>query len=527
VAAGDAARTVAERTNGPVDRAQARGILIVLASIALLVQYVETMVIPALGKFREFYDNAPFSTLAWILSAYLLVGVVATPICGKLGDVYGKKRVLTLIVGVYAVAVAVAGFSPELGQAMGLDRPGQLYLFIGLRGVQGVGMGMFPVAFSIIAEVFPPNEVGPAQGIISAMFGGGAAIGLVGGAYLTQSFGWQFTYHTVIPVAFVTLALIFLVLKESKVRLDRPVDMPGAAALGLALGWLLLGLNQGPVWGWGNTHGTTVGGIPLGTPQFLALAVGCAALFAAREYLTRYPIVDFARLSERNILLSNLNGILVSVAMFVMFVAGTYLIEMPGDGLNQPVLAVGLLSLPASVLMLFVAPQIGKLVGRRGPKPVMAFGFASVAVGGVLLSVFNRNVYELAIIPIPFFVGMVSVMISMTNIILLSSDPRETGIQTGMNSTFRNLGAALGPIVATTILSSFLVAYQPFGPLGPSVPLPSLRGFQVAYLVVAGIGVAGAIVSLGLRNFRFLADGSLAPDRPSPSPPAVAARGRA
>jgi len=522
VATDDGASTVAHRTNGPVDRAQARGILIVLASIALMVQYVETMVIPALGKFVTFFNNAPYSTVAWILTAYLLVGVVATPICGKLGDIFGKKRTLLWIVGVYAVAVSVAGFTPQIGQAMGLDRTGQLYLFILVRGVQGFGMGMFPLAFAMIGEVFPPSEVAMAQGIVSATFGAGAAIGLLGGAYLTQTFGWQFTYHTVLPIAIVVFILTIFVLKESKTRLDRPLDLPGGILLGAALGTLLLGLTEGPVWGWGNVRGAVLGGVPLGTPEFFLFAAGLTVAFVVWEAHSASPIVDFRRLAERNILLSNVNGVLVATGMFVMFVAGTYLIESPGDGLNQSVLTVGLVSLPASILMLGLAPQIGKLVSRRGPRPVMILGFGLIAFGGALLTVLNRNIWELTIVPIPFFVGMVSVMIAMTNIIVLSSDPRETGIQTGMNATFRNLGASLGPVVSTVILTSFVKVYQPYGPYGPSFDLPSLTGFRVAYVVVALIGVAGALLSLGLKNYRYLADGSLAQGPGAPAPGGVA-----
>ena len=156
-----------------LDPARARAVLIILAAAALMVTYVETMIIPGLTRFQTFYDNAPLSSVTWILSAYLLVGVAFTPIAGKLGDIYGKKRVLVAILSVYFVAVTLAGFSPNIGDAIGMTRPNELYLLIGIRAVQGIGMAMFPLAFALIGEEFPQQRVADAQGIVSAMFAPG------------------------------------------------------------------------------------------------------------------------------------------------------------------------------------------------------------------------------------------------------------------------------------------------------------------------------------------------------------------
>ncbi|MGI0155906.1 MAG: MFS transporter, partial [Thermoplasmata archaeon] len=114
-------------------------VLLILAGMAIMVTYVETMVLPAFTNFESFFHVTTASTIAWILSAYLLVGVVVTPIFGKLGDIYGKKRVLLVAMGVYAVAVSVAGFTPQIGAAFGVSLPNQIYVLIAVRAVQGVG----------------------------------------------------------------------------------------------------------------------------------------------------------------------------------------------------------------------------------------------------------------------------------------------------------------------------------------------------------------------------------------------------
>jgi MFS family permease len=508
--------TPAANGSARLDPARARAALLVLSLIALMVTYVETMVVPAFLKFYEFFGNPPYSLVAWILSAYLVVGVVATPIFGKLGDIFGKKRILIITLAVYSVAVTLAGFTPDIGSAIGLTRPQSIYLLIGVRGLQGIGMGMFPLAFAMIGDEFPPAGVAAAQGIVSAMFAAGAAIGLVGGAYITQNYGWQLTYHTVIPVAFGMLAAAVVLLHESRVRLEQPLDVAGAALLGIALAALLLGLTEGPVWGWGNPVGYSAAGIPLGAPEFFGISVVAAGAFVAWERRSETPIVDFARLKERNIVLSNTNGLIAGTAMFLMFVTNTLLVQTPGDGLGQSVLTSGLMSVPAVIGMMVMGPLLGRATGRYGPKPVMVFGGVSMAAGFLLLTEFNRTVLQLILAPIPCLVGMVAMFIAMTNVVVLSSRPQETGIQTGMNQTFRNLGTAIGPVLSTALLATFTGVWLTVHPAGTPpgftvrvlAPLPTLDAYRLVYLTAAALAALAAVLSLFVRNFRILADGT-------------------
>src|SRR5271156_7200777 len=118
------------------DAKYGRTVLLILSGMAIMVTYVETMVLPAFSNFESFFKVTDASTIAWILSAYLLVGVVVTPIFGKLGDIYGKKRMLLIAMIVYAVAVSLAGFTPNIGAAIGLSRPNQIYVLIAVRALQ-------------------------------------------------------------------------------------------------------------------------------------------------------------------------------------------------------------------------------------------------------------------------------------------------------------------------------------------------------------------------------------------------------
>ncbi|HYA54846.1 MAG TPA: MFS transporter, partial [Thermoplasmata archaeon] len=134
-------------------------ILGVLAVAALLVNFIETMLVPALPKLASFFDNAPYTTVAWVLSAYLVVGVCTTPVFAKLGDLYGKRRMLAIVLGVYSLAVGLAPVTPQLGALVGLDRAQSIYLLIGVRGLQGLGLAMFPLALAMVAESLPKERV--------------------------------------------------------------------------------------------------------------------------------------------------------------------------------------------------------------------------------------------------------------------------------------------------------------------------------------------------------------------------------
>jgi MFS family permease len=514
----------------PFDPKYAATVLGILAAMAIMVTYVETMVLPAISNFESFFGVYNLGTIAWILSAYLLVGVVVVPIFGKLGDLYGKKRILLVAMGVYAVAVSVAGFTPNIGAAFGISRPDQIYLLIAVRAVQGIGMGMFPLGFAMLPEVFPPARVGQAQGVLSGLFAGGAALGLVGGGWIAQTYGWQLTYHTVIPVAILVLILAAVFIRESPLYPNRKLDIPGVASLGVGLTFLMLGITEGQYWGWLSFSGGSIGGVTFGVPEFFLLALVAFLFFVAWERRTPSPVISFEALRERNIWVSNVNGMLVGMTMFLMFTVLIILGEYPSPGFHLSELDAGLMFIPAVFGMMFGGVLLGRATARFGPKPVMILGFSMIALGAIGLAAVTPSVYEVAIFAIPIMAGNVGVLISMSNIIVLSVDPKTVGVHTGMNQTFRNLGSALGPVLVSSILaaSSYWI-YAP-SPIAPHALIPAflnyhIAGYQAVFALVAGVGLVGALVSTALRNYRFHADGTRVGEAASTSPPAGRAVG--
>ena len=492
-------------TGAEFDPKSARAVLVVLTGMALMVTYVETMVVPGFQNFYTFFSGVPYTTIAWILSAYLLVGTVATPIFGKLGDRYGKKRTLLVVMTVYGVAVSLAGFTPNIGSALGVSRPNQIYLLIGARALQGIGMAMFPLAFAMIPEVAPTRRVGTYQGVISAMFGAGAGLGLVGGGYVTQQFGWQVTFHTVIPFAFLLVALAAFVVRESPSRELKPIDMMGIGFLGLTLAMFLFGVTEGTTWGWTNFSAIRWNSLVWGVPEFFVLALIGAVLFVYRETHTAAPAVSFTALKQRNIWISNGAGVLLGTVQFLFFVTLVILIEdpfAPGFGLSE--FQMGLLGLPSVMSMLAFGPVLGWAVSHWGPKPVTILGFGMMGIGAALLAFDHGTVLLVILLSIPLLVGTVAVLIATTNVIVLSVSPGELGIQTGVTQTFRNLGSAVGPVVGTTIVESFLLTQYVRVGAGIEVPVsvPANAGFVWAAVLAASLSCVGFLLSWGLKGLQ-------------------------
>ena len=182
-------------SSGKVISASAWKVVAILSSIATMVMYAETMLVPAIPDLIKDF-NILYSTSSWILTTYLISAAVMTPIAGKLSDIYGKKKILLIIMIFYTVGVSIAGFSTNID------------LMLLARGFQGVGLSMFPIAFSIVRAQFPREKMAIGQGIITSMYGGGAVIGLLVGGIIIQHYSWHSTFFTLIPIA---IALLFVI----------------------------------------------------------------------------------------------------------------------------------------------------------------------------------------------------------------------------------------------------------------------------------------------------------------------------
>ena len=274
-----------------------------LVTLALLVTagvsfaFMQTLVVPALPFFQREFDTTA-SWVAWIATGFLISSSVLTPILGKLGDTYGKKRLLVISMAVFGLASVAAAFSTSLA------------MIVFFRVVQGAGAAVFPLAFGIIRDEFPPERVGIGIGTMSSVFGLGGGIGLVSSGAILQALSWPWLFLIGAVPALAVAALIALIVPESRTRIQSRPDWLGGATLSLALVGLLLAVSEGNSWGWLS-------------PGVLGLFAASAALFAVWvriERRVRDPMIDLATLSSRPMAVTNATTVLIGFAMFGSFI---------------------------------------------------------------------------------------------------------------------------------------------------------------------------------------------------------------
>lgn len=474
-----------EKENKKFGASSATRTLLILTGTALLVNYVETMVIPGIPKIQTSLSTTE-TIAAWITSAYLIVGSAISPLFGKLGDVFGKKRMFLVSLGFYIVGVGVAGFSPSI------------YFLIGARALQGVGFAIIPLGLAIITDVFPKERVATAQGIISGTFAIGAAIGLIVGAYIVQYSGWQWAFHSALILSIALFALSAVILQaDVKKSVASSVDYAGAGILMGGITLILLYATEGPTLGW------------LASEELAFLVPGAALFvgFFVFESKKKNPMMSLSLLKIRNVLVANLVGVISGVTMFSLFFALTYYTQYPsGFGLGLTIIESGWTLAPSTFAMLVAGPLIGRLTQRSGPKPVLVLG-SILSIAGLALFMLNRATsLDVVVDMVVALAGVVSIIVPIVNMLAISLPRDAIAVGLGMNTMLRNLGGAIGPVVATVILSTYTSQYfANFA--GHQVPTGIYLGNASAFNYIFAIGIALMVlcigVSLATKNYTF------------------------
>ena len=459
------------------DTSYATRVMILLAGLVTTVLYVEGMLTPSLpGIDAEFGVSPGAGSL--ILSAYLITGVALSPIVGKLGDIYGKKRMLGIVLVIYAICVSITGFSPTFE------------FMVAARAFQGIGLTVFPLGMALVREEFPRAMVPRAQGILSAMFGAGFAMSLPVGAWVSYSYGWRTTYHSAIPFVLVLAVLVFLVIRESPYR--RPetrVDYVGATLLGVVLALLDLALSMGGSCGWTSA-------------SLLRLAITGGLLIVALVYFERRfnhhggeGIVDVRMLRTRNVLVTNLVGAVAGIGMYLALLSMTFLFRTPspvGYGLDTAQAGDGLV--PLAVGMLIFAPIAGVLVSRTGTKPLTIVG-AAVSAAGFVLAIPPQSLVSLLAVEFVIGAGLALLNAAVINLLVLTVEPRDMGLATSMNSVFRNVGSSIGAPVSGALLATWTtVVVVQQGSIAFPVTVPATIAFQWSFAIAVIAFIAAAII---------------------------------
>src|SRR5436190_10406756 len=448
--------------------------ILTLAGTAFALQ--QTMVIPALPALqRDLHTTTTWVT--WVLTIFLLVASVATPLLGKLGDQYGKERLLTITLGIF-----LAGC---VGSALAWN----IWSLIAFRAVQGAGGAIFPLSFGIIRDEFPPEKVGVGIGLISAVFGVGGGFGTVLSGLIVDHASWRWLFVVgAVPIAVATV-LVHKFVPESPIKTPSRVDFVGASLLAVGLVSMLLALTEGESWGWTSA-------------RILLLALLAAASLVAwgfAELHVAEPMVDMRMLAHRQVLFTNITAIIAGFAMFGSFVLVPNFVETPHGlpasighlvdyGFDASATKAGLYLLPSSFALLFAGPLAGLIARRVSAKWPLALGMVLVAAAAASLALWSDHPWQILLAMPVLGAGIGFAYAAMATLITQAVRPTETGVATGMNTVMRTVGGVIGGQVGAALLSAHTVP----GTHG----IPAASGFTVAFTISAVAALVGAGVAV-------------------------------
>jgi MFS family permease len=441
--------------------------LIVLGTAALSFALAQTSLIPAIGDLiTTFHTDA--AGVAWTLIGYLASAAVFTPVFGRLGDMFGKQRMLVIALAIFALGNVLSG----LGQSLEVVVAGRI--------LQGVGGGIFPLCFAIIRDEFPRERVRASIGLVSSIAGIGGGVGLVLGGLLVDHASYHWIFWIGAIVAGLAAVAAHVLIPESPNRTPGRVDVRGAALLAVAITVPLLAISQANVWGWGS-------------PRFLAaIAAGIVllAIWVAVQRRTAEPLANIATLRKTPVLMTNIATLLVGFGMFGSFILIPQLTEAPtstGYGFGASATHAGVLMLPGALVMLVVGPVSGMIGERYGSRVPLGLGAITAALGLGLLGLAHGTEAEVLVFTTVLFTGIGLAFAAMPNLIVDAVSPAETGEATGFNALVRSIGSSLGSQVSASILAGSIVV---------AGGAPSNESFRTAFFVGAGVAVLAAFMAM-------------------------------
>jgi MFS family permease len=419
----------------------------------------QTLILPAMPALVRELGASPLA-VSWLLTAYLVAASVATPLIGKLGDLYGRGRMLTAVMVVF-----IAGsITCALGDSLSL-------LVVG-RVLQGVAGGVFPLAYGIIRDTFPASTRMRAIGTLSVSLGVGAALGPPLAGVIVDHAGASAIFWIGLPGALPALAAGRLI-RDAGRRGPVHVDWLGAALLAGALALLLVLLTQGRELGWAS-------------PAAFALGIGSAAFSAAwlaLEVRHPAPLVDVRMLRRPTIALTNGAALCVGCGIFMAYVPLAPMAQAPvstGYGFGLSVSAAGALLIPHGVTQILLGPWAGVLCGRLGSRPTLLLGATINTTTMAGIALVHGSPLALLVAGGVLGVGQALALTAMANLIVGTVDGEDVGIATGINTVMRTIGMAVGSALSAAILAAGGGA------------LPTEHAYVVAF-AVAAVVTAGAV----------------------------------
>ncbi|MET7479979.1 MFS transporter [Streptomyces sp. NPDC005648] len=454
---------------------RAGAVVAVLAFGGIVVSLMQTLVIPIVPELPKLL-NAPASDTAWAVTATLLAAAVAVPMMGRLGDMYGKRRMLLASLVLLIAGSATAALSDSLAP-----------MIVG-RVLQGMAGGVIPLGISIMRDELPAERLGSATAMMSASLGVGAALGLPAAALIADNFDWHVLFWSSGALGVVALLLVLFVVPESKVRTGGRFDVVGGLGMAAGLVCLLLAISKGGDWGWGS--GTTLG--------LFAAAVVILLLWGWFELRTEQPLVDLRTTARRQVLVTNLASVALGFGMFAMSLVLPQLLQLPeatGYGLGKSLLTAGLVMAPSGLVMMAIAPVSAALSKAKGPKTSLMLGSLIAAAGYGLNILLMSEVWEFVLVSCVIGSGIGFTYGAMPSLIMGAVPPSQSGAANSLNTLMRSIGTSTASAVAGVILSQMTIK------LGP-VAVPSENGFKTVLAVGGGAALLAFVVASFIPRHR-------------------------
>jgi MFS family permease len=447
----------------------------VLAFAGIVVAVMQTLLVPVIKDLPQLLDTTP-SNATWVLTSTLLSGAVATPIMGRLGDLFGKRRMLVVSLSVMVVGALVSAFTDAL-----------LPMIVG-RTLQGFAMGAIPLGIGLMRDMLPRERLGSAMALMSSSIGVGGGLALPAAALVAQHTDWHALFYGAAGLGVLAIALTLLVVPESPLRAKGSFDLPGAIGLTAGLVLFLLPITKGSDWGWSSP--TTLG--------LFGAAVVVLLLWGLMELRVAAPLVDLRTTARREVLLTNLASIMVGVAFYVVSLVLPQLLQLPsetGYGLGQSMVVAGLCVAPLGLTMMFTAPVYARLSARYGPRTTLIIGLLVIALGyGGGLGLMSAA-WQTVVTSVLLGAGIGLAYSSLPALIVGAVPASETGAANGLNTLMRSIGTSVSSAVIGMVLANSATDVG-------GVAVPTMEGFRVSFLIATGAVAVGLVLAFFLPRRR-------------------------
>ncbi|MEU6970989.1 MFS transporter [Kitasatospora aureofaciens] len=470
----DDTRTQHRRKAAPRPNAVLAALLAAVGCFSLM----QTLVIPAMSVLaRQLHTDT--ATAGWLITAFLLGGAVLTPVLSLLGDKYGHRRLLVVVLLVFLAGTLGAAATSDIG------------VLIAMRAVQGASMASLPLALALVREAMPRERIASSLGTTAAMLGAGAGVGLLLGAVIIQHTSWRWMFG--VEAVFIALAILMVLawVPESPERHRKRLDVPGAVLLAGGLVALLLAITEGTKWGW----------LSAGVLSLFAAAAVLFAVLGAVSARRSDPILDLRHITHPPMLVTNLAALLIGIVPFFFYILVPQLLQLPtglppalrpaasyGAGLS--IVQAALLMLPNALCIVLAGRSAHWLRDRLGTRAPLAACMALMTAGAVLTALFHGSAVLVALWFCLVGLGAGFGYAALADLVAALVPRREIASGNGLNTVVRNVGGAVGGQLAVGFLQTFTVR---------GTHVPAEKAFTVGFWVAAALGAVGILLVGALR----------------------------